>query len=118
MSRSVLLYFASNKDVKKSDSGAIKCLLKTVERAGALDKPQRLANCVETDNDTDAGHTDANISVIKKGKKNPRAHVFVFFSPRCTCAFVFYNLSRHMAFTCEVLEEGGTENRTRMCFFL
>lgn len=80
--------------------------LKTVERAGVLDKPQRLANCVETDNDTDAGHTDANISVIKE-EKNPHAHIFVFFSPRCTCAFVFYNLSHHMAFTCEVMGEGA-----------
>lgn len=53
--------------------------LKTVERAGPLDKAQRLANCVGTDNDTDAGHTDANISVIKKRKKN-LMHTFLYFS--------------------------------------
>lgn len=91
--------------------------LKTVERAGALDKPQRLANCVETDNDTDAGHTDANISVIKKREKNPHAHVFVFFSPSRTCAFVFYNLSHHMAFTCDVLGEGAQKIGQGCAFF-
>lgn len=45
-----------------------KMCLQTVERVWEQDKPHWLANCVWTDNRTVTGHTDANISVIKRGK--------------------------------------------------